>query len=161
MTRRTANREHAVETDCEKGDSDPYFKCQIDQAINIDQKKIVEDHVEEKGERKEFPELRGRDRGLPPVLKKKKSSYDLRDIFQTQAASSASSSPVASNVSSPVIPSPDANKAISLGEIITAPAQQQQTTPLNRESSSDSSIPSLMIKDDSRPHDKNVPEDEV
>ncbi|KAG2157775.1 uncharacterized protein EDB93DRAFT_1335158 [Suillus bovinus] len=133
MTCRTASGECDVKTD---GDPNPHFKRpEIDQAIHIDQKKIVEDCMEEKGERKELPELRGRDRGRPPILKKKKSSYDLRDIFQTQeAASSASSesSPVTSNISSPVIPSPDMNKVISPAEIITAPVQQQQTTPPNR-----------------------------
>jgi hypothetical protein len=163
MTCLTVNGEHAVKSDNENGDPSPHFSCQIDPAINIDQNKVVEEHVEEKGEGKELPELRGRDRGRPPVLKKKKSSYDLRDIFQTQeaASSSVSSSSVTSNVSSPVIPSPDLNKFVSPDEIITAPAQQQQTSPPNRESSSNPSIPSLMTQDDSRPHDKNVPEDKA
>ncbi|KAG2757072.1 hypothetical protein P692DRAFT_20372591 [Suillus brevipes Sb2] len=163
MTCLTVNGERAVTSDSKNGDLDTDFSCQIDPALTIGQHNVVEEHVEEKEERRELPELRGRDRGRPPILKKKKSSYDLRDIFQTQeaASSSASSSPVTSNISSPVIPSPDANKVISPDEIITAPAQRQQTCPHNRESSFDLSIPSLMTQDDSRPHDKNVPEDQA
>ncbi|KAG2042598.1 hypothetical protein BDR03DRAFT_943766 [Suillus americanus] len=140
MTCRTTHGEHALKTD---SNPVPHFRCQVDPGINIDQN----EGVKETGERKELPELRGRDRGRPPILKKKKSSYDLRDIFQTQeaASSSASSSPATSNVSSPVIPSPGANKIISPDEIICAPNQQQQTTtPCDRES---------------LPHDKNVLED--
>lgn len=155
MTCLTVNGECAVTPDSKNGDLDTDFSCQIDPAITIDQHKVVEEHVEEKEERRELPELRGRDRGCPPALKKKKSSYDLRDIFQTQEAASSSAS------SSPVILSPDANKIVSSDEIITAPAQRQQTSPPNRESSFDSSIPSLMTQDDSRPHDKNVPEDQA
>ncbi|KAG1768452.1 hypothetical protein EV702DRAFT_1271524 [Suillus placidus] len=118
----TTHREHPVETG---HNTAPHFRCQ---GINIDQNEVLDS--EETGKGKVLPELRGRDRGRPPILKKKKSSYDLRDIFQTQeaASSSASSSPVTSNVSSPVVPSTDANKIISPNEIFTAPSQQQQTT---------------------------------
>jgi|SRR6267154_2385420 len=88
--------------------------------------------LEQKEEREQVAhELRGRDRGRAPMLRKKKSSYDLRDIFQREEASKVSiyvSSPDTSKVSSPVasnVSSPDTSQASSPDKIIGALPQQQ------------------------------------
>ncbi|OJA16805.1 hypothetical protein AZE42_04772 [Rhizopogon vesiculosus] len=87
-------------------------------------KSVENEAVEEKHEEEEEKELQhelcGHDRGRPPMLRKKKSSYDLRDIFhhqEAEASKSKVSSPVASNPCSP-----DESKVSSPS--IEAPAQQ-------------------------------------
>ena len=78
--------------------------CCIRDTVKPDENKAAEEEQVEGEELQHDSEQRGRDRGRPPMLRKKKSSYDLRDIFQYQeaeASKSKVSSPVASNVSSP------------------------------------------------------------
>lgn len=92
----------------------------IHNMVKQDENEAVEEEQEEEGK-----EQRGHDRGRPPMLRKKKSSYDLRDIFQHQEAE-ASKSKVSSPVSSPVASniSPDTSKVSSPST--EAPAQPQK-----------------------------------
>lgn len=79
-----------------------HARCIYDM-VKPDEKEPVEEEQEDEGRELQH-EQRGSDRGRPPMLRKKKSSYDLRDIFQHQeaeASKSKVSSPVSSNLSSP------------------------------------------------------------
>jgi len=80
-----------------------HTRCIYDMMKPVENEAVEEKHEEEEGKELQH-ELCGHDRGRPPMLRKKKSSYDLRDIFQhqeTEASKTKVSSPVASNPSSP------------------------------------------------------------